>query len=88
MKKARLIKTITDKYEMNVDVFELTETDGEKSTVKYVTGTFVREVPLSLAAFYYSDTNGELSDNSSLGIMEEGFNNYRDLFAHLGYILL
>lgn len=89
IKKVKLLKTLTDKFELPVDVFEVKppfQSEQHPLEAEFLTGGFYR-VGYPMIALYVSDSEGNILDTQPI-IMEEGFAKYQQLFKHLGYTLV
>lgn len=89
IKKVNHLKTIRDKFKIEVDVFELTPPlyteDGREA--KYLTGAFYVHKPFSVVALYPANKSGEIIDEKPM-IHEQGLYTYREVFQELGYTLI
>lgn len=72
-------------YKIPMDVLELSPPLNNE--IKYITGGFYKTGLYMMAAFYQSDEKGNIINPKPV-LLEEGVNNYLDIFAKLGYTLL
>lgn len=90
IKKVKKIGTLTNKYDLPVDIFELSPPmlfQNEDREAEYLTGGFYNKHNYPMIALYISDKNGNIIDNEPF-IIEEGIPTYDELFKRENYILI
>lgn len=87
IKKVTKLKTLRDKFEIPVDVLELSpgfKSERHPLEAEYVTGGFYQKHNYPMIAFYVSDKEGNILDTEPI-IMEEGYQTYGSMFEYYGY---
>lgn len=84
IKKVKIIKTINDKFQLPVDLIQLSPAINNS---EYIIGGFYKNEGYKMLAFFESDQEGNILNNEAI-IKEEGINNYSEVFAKLGYTII
>lgn len=81
IKKVSIVKTITDRFPINVDVLKF---NPPIESNQYLVGGFYQTQGYSMYAFYKSDQNGNILNDIPY-MHDEGTNTYAEIFQELGY---